>query len=66
MTNKGDYFVVSGRLLQEVETYDVLMPHLTLYERTKILSLRASAEIKDVYAIAKAELEARRLARWRL
>ena len=50
------------------------MPYLTMYERTKILSLRASQlahgfppfidvheKIKDVYVIATAELEARRI-----
>lgn len=48
------------------------MPYLTMYERTKILCLRASqlahgsppfidVPIKDVYAIATAELEARRI-----
>jgi len=50
------------------------MPSITLYERTKILCLRASqlahgstpfidvpADLTDVYAIATAELEARRI-----
>jgi DNA-directed RNA polymerase I, II, and III subunit RPABC2 len=51
-----------------------MSPFLTLYERTKILSLRASQlsrgappfietpeYLTDVYEIAKAELEAKRL-----
>lgn len=65
---------VMERLIIKDDGRHKTYPYLTLYEKTKILSLRASnlargdspyievpAYLTDVYEIAKAELEAKRL-----